>query len=307
MGRAASHIALECALQTHPNICLISEEIEAKNLTLKEIIEDICKVVARRAENGENFGVIVVPEGVVEFIPEMKALIRELNDSLAAKADEYGEQKTFAQKRAWLERCLSKEAAATFDTLPEEIAEEFLHARDPHGNVQVSRIETERLLAIAVEQRLARMKDEGAFNGKFSSFTHFIGYEGRCSQPSNFDANYCYSLGLTAFMLAASGLNGYIASVSNLVSPPSQWVAGGIPLTTMMNIEMRRGLPKPVIKKALVDIDGAPFKKFASQRDKWAVTTSYLYPAPPQYFGPADVCDAPTRTLLLEHPPKKKK
>jgi pyrophosphate--fructose-6-phosphate 1-phosphotransferase len=307
MGRAASNIALECALQTHPNICLISEEIEAKNLTLKQIIEDICKVVVRRSENGENFGVLVVPEGVVEFIPEMKTLIGELNDSLAKNTDEYGEQDTFEQKRSWIERYLSKEAAATFNTLPEEIAAEFLHARDPHGNVQVSRIETERLLAIAVEKRLEQMKAEGAFNGKFASFTHFIGYEGRCSQPSNFDANYCYSLGLTAFMLAASGLNGYIASVSNLSAQPSQWVAGGIPLTTMMNMEMRHGLPKPVIKKALVDLDGTPFKKFASRRDKWAIATGYLYPAPPQFFGPAEICDAPTQTLLLEHPLKKKK
>ena len=305
MGRAASHIALECALQTQPNICIISEEVEAKNMTLKQITEDICRVVAARAANGENYGVIIIPEGVVEFIPEMKKLIRELNDSMAKYADEYNALTRFAQKREWLGAHLTEAAQATFDTLPEEIAEEFLHARDPHGNVQVSRIETERLLAATVEKRLAEMKKEGAFNGKFSSYTHFFGYEGRCSPPTNFDANYCYSLGLTAFMLAASGVNGYIASVKNLAAPPSQWVAGGFPLTMMMNIEMRHGLPKPVIKKALVDLDGAVFKKFAAKRDSWAVSTSYVYPAPPQFFGTPDICDAPAKTLQLEHPVKK--
>jgi pyrophosphate--fructose-6-phosphate 1-phosphotransferase len=305
MGRAASHIALECALQTQANFCVISEEVEAKNMTLKQITEDICRIVALRAQKGENFGVVIIPEGVVEFIPEMKNLIRELNDNMAKNAGEYNELKTFAQKREWLDTHLTPNAAATFDTLPEEIAEEFLHARDPHGNVQVSRIETERLLAATVEKRLDEMKKEGTFNGKFSSYTHFLGYEGRCSPPTNFDANYCYSLGLTAFMLVASGMNGYIASVRNLSAPPSQWIAGGIPLTMMMNVEMRHGLPKPVIKKALVNLSGAAFKKFAAKRGEWAVNTSYMYPAPPQFFGPPEISDAPTKTLLLEHPAKK--
>jgi pyrophosphate--fructose-6-phosphate 1-phosphotransferase len=305
MGRAASHIALECALQTQVNICIISEEVEAKNMTLKQITEDICRVVAARAAKGEHYGVIVIPEGVVEFIPEMKKLIRELNDNMAKYADEYNALSHFAQKKEWLGTHLTDAASATFNTLPEEIAAEFLHARDPHGNVQVSRIETERLFAATVEKRLAEMKNEGAFNGKFSSYTHFLGYEGRCSPPTNFDANYCYSLGLTAFMLAASGANGYIASVKNLAAPPAQWVAGGMPLTMMMNMEMRHGLPKPVIKKALVDLDGAVFKKFAAKRDEWAVNTSYIYPAPPQFFGPPEISDAPAKTLLLEHPEKK--
>jgi pyrophosphate--fructose-6-phosphate 1-phosphotransferase len=301
MGRAASHIALECELQTQANVCIISEEVEAKNMTLKQITEDICKVVAKRAENGENFGVVIVPEGVVEFIPEMKKLINELNDNMAKKADEYNTLKTFEQKTEWLNKNLSQAAAQTFDTLPEEIAEEFLLARDPHGNVMVSRIETERLLAATVEKRLSEMKKDGSFKGKFTSYTHFLGYEGRCSPPSNFDANYCYSLGLTAFMLVASGLNGYMASVRNLASPPSKWTAGGFPITEMMNIEMRRGLPKPVIKKALVDIKGAAFKQFAAKRDEWAVKTSYVYPGSVQFFGPVEISDAPTKTLLLEH------
>jgi pyrophosphate--fructose-6-phosphate 1-phosphotransferase len=301
MGRAASHIALECELQTHANICLISEEIAEKNMTLTQIVDDICAVVAKRAENGENFGVVIVPEGIIEFIPEMKNLITELNTIMGQKSDEYDARDSFVAYKAWLTKKLSPAALATFNALPENIAKEFLCARDPHGNVQVSRIETERLFAETVASRLEQMKKEGTFKGKFASYTHFIGYEGRCASPSNFDADYCYSLGLTAFMLAASGLNGYIAVIRNLVAHPSKWVAGGIPLTMMMNVEMRRGVPKAVIKKALVNLKGAAFKEFAAYRNEWAVNTAYIFPGAVQYFGSYDVCDAPTKTLQLEH------
>ncbi|MGI5173539.1 diphosphate--fructose-6-phosphate 1-phosphotransferase [Treponema sp. OMZ 840] len=300
MGRSASHIALECALQTQPNICLISEEVETKKSTLREVTDEICAVIAKRAENGENFGLILIPEGLVEFIPEIKALIAELNDKMALKKDEFESLHGFEQKKAWLKSNLSQKSFDAFDALPVAIADQFLADRDPHGNVQVSRIDTEKLLALAVEKRLAQMKKEGTYRGKFSSYTHFFGYEGRCAFPSNFDADYCYALGYNAFILIAGGLTGYLSSVRGLVKPAKEWTAGGVPLTMMMNMEQRHGSKKPVIKKALVELNGKPFKKFASQRDKWAVKTDYLFPGAIQYFGPSEVCDQPSKTLMLE-------
>jgi pyrophosphate--fructose-6-phosphate 1-phosphotransferase len=300
MGRSASHIALECALQTQPNITLISEEVEAKKMTLTQITSDICGAIAKRAEKGENFGVILIPEGLVEFVPEIKALIAELNDEMAKKADEFNTLTDFAGKKVWLKKNLSTSSFTAFESLPDAIAEQFLADRDPHGNVQVSRIDTEKLLALAVEKKLAEMKKAGTYKGKFSSYTHFFGYEGRCAFPSNFDADYCYSLGFTAFLLIAGGVTGYISSVQGLTLPADRWTAGGIPLTMMMNMERRHGSKKPVIKKALVELDGNPFKAFAAHRDEWAVNTSYVFPGAIQYFGPSEVCDQPPKTILLE-------
>jgi len=300
MGRSASHIALECALQTQPNVCLISEEVEEKKMTLRAITDYLCGIVAKRAANGENFGVILIPEGLVEFVPEMKILIAELNDLMAVKADEFNALSGFEAQAAWLAKTLSKVSADAFASLPSDIAKQFLWDRDPHGNVQVSRIETEKLLISLVDERLKAMKKEGTYKGKFSAYNHFFGYEGRCAFPSNFDADYCYSLGFTAFMLVAGGLTGYLSSVRNLTAPAKDWIAGGVPLTMMMNMEQRHGSQKPVIKKALVELDGKPFKAFAKVRDEWAVKTSYAYTGAIQYYGPDEVCNAPTQTLLLE-------
>jgi pyrophosphate--fructose-6-phosphate 1-phosphotransferase len=317
MGRAASHIALECALQTQPNVCLISEEIEAKKLSLSQVVDRICDAVVKRAANGDNFGVVLIPEGLVEFIPEMKTLIAELNDIMAAGTEnidsiqrtaqevagepDFSELATFAEQSVWLSRKLSKASSALFTSLPEAIAAQLIAERDPHGNVQVSLIETEKLLIEMVKTRLGELKATGTYKGKFSALGHFFGYEGRCAFPSNFDADYCYSLGVTAFLLIACGLTGYIAGVKNLAAPASEWVAGGVPLTMMMNMEQRRGSKKPVIKKALVELEGAPFKAFDAVRDTWAVKTCFLYPGAVQYYGPSEVCDQPTRTLKLEH------
>jgi len=300
MGRAASHIALECALQTQPNICLVSEEVEEKKLSLNQLVEDICATIIRRAENKENFGVILIPEGLVEFIPEMKTLIEELNDVLASREKEFSALGSFADQVTWLGGILSDESYRLLKSLPHEIALQFLADRDPHGNVQVSRIETEKLLIGMIEKRLAKHKLEGEYKGKFSPLGHFFGYEGRCAFPTNFDADYCYSLGFSAFVLIASGVTGYMVSVRNLASKPDDWIAGGVPLTMLMNIEQRHGAKKPVIKKALVDLSGEPFKAFDRERNDWAVKTSFLYPGAIQYFGPAEVCDAPTKTLMLE-------
>ncbi|MDR0639712.1 MAG: diphosphate--fructose-6-phosphate 1-phosphotransferase [Spirochaetaceae bacterium] len=300
MGRSASHITLECALQTHPNICLISEEVAAKQMTLDEVAGQIAEAVARRAENGENFGIALIPEGLVEFIPEMKKLIAELNDIMAAHEGEFSGLRSFDGQQAFLERYLSRESNIVFASIPEEIAKQLLLDRDPHGNVQVSRIETEKLIIGVLEKRLAKMKAQGLYKGNFSTLGHFFGYEGRCAFPSNFDADYCYSLGYTAFMLIASGLTGYISSVRNISGPASAWTAGGVPLTMMMNMEQRHGEQRPVIKKALVELDGAPFKEFASHRAEWAVKTSFIYPGSIQYYGPPEVCDQPAITLKLE-------
>ncbi|AEF82681.1 diphosphate--fructose-6-phosphate 1-phosphotransferase [Leadbettera azotonutricia] len=301
MGRAASHIALECALQTQPNICLISEEVQEKKISLNQVVEQICSSVIKRAENKENFGVVLIPEGLVEFIPEMKKLIDELNDAMGLKGAEFVELSSFIDQLYWLSHEISEDSYKFLQTLPPEIARELLMDRDPHGNVQVSRIETEKLLIGMVEKRLAKLKAEGVYKGKFSGLGHFFGYEGRCAFPSNFDADYCYSLGFGAFLLIALGLTGYLSSVKNLVAPASEWVAGGVPLTMMMNMEQRHGSKKPVIRKALVELDGGPFKAFDAVRDTWAVKTSFLFPGAIQYYGPPEVCDQPTKTLKLEH------
>ena len=298
MGRSASHIALECALQTQPNYCIISEEVEAKNMTLDQIVSDLANVVAKRAEKGDNFGTVLIPEGLIEFIPAMKALIAELND-LLAHSPEFPSLDRAAQ-REFVLKSLSEANAATFASLPEGVARQLTLDRDPHGNVQVSLIETEKLLSEMVANKLAAMKAEGKFVGKFAAQHHFFGYEGRCAAPSNFDADYCYALGYNAAQLINCGATGYMSSVRNLTKPSVQWTAGGIPITMMMNMERRHGKMKPVIQKALVDLEGKPFQKFASKREEWAMNTCYLYPGPIQYFGPAEVCDQTSRTLYYE-------
>ena len=299
MGRSASHIALECALQTQPNICLVSEEIESKDQTLNDIVEYIAGVVAYRAEQGNNFGVVLIPEGLIEFIPAIGRLIQELNDLLAAHGADYLNLDKDAQRKYILEH-LSAENKATFETLPEGVARQLSLDRDPHGNVQVSLIETEKLISEMVAAKLDQWKKEGKYAGKFSPLHHFFGYEGRCAAPSNFDADYCYALGSSAAQLIANGKTGYMAIVKNTTAPADQWKAGGVPITMMMNMERRNGEMKPVIRKALVELDGAPFKTFAAQREKWAKETCYVYPGPIQYWGPSSVCDQTTKTLGLE-------
>ena len=301
MGRAASHIALECAFQTQPNICLISEEVEAKGMSLGAIVDQICASIVKRAENGDNFGVVLIPEGLIEFIPEIKKLIEELNDVIAEEEKAFAEVTNLIDQLYFLSSRLTESSYRVMQSLPPDIAQQFLMDRDPHGNVQVSRIETEKLLVGMVEKKLAAMKHQKLYNGKFSYLTHFFGYEGRCAFPSNFDADYCYSLGFSAFVLIASGLTGYLSSVKNLIAPADQWTAGGIPLTMMMDLEHRHGSQKPVIKKALVELDGKPFKTFASKRDLWAEKTCFIVPGSIQYWGPQEVCDQPTITLRLEH------
>ena len=299
MGRSASHIALECALQTQPNICLVSEEIEAKDQTLNDIVEYIAGVVAYRAEQGNDFGVVLIPEGLIEFIPAIGRLIQELNDLLAAHGAEYLNLDKAAQ-REYILAHLSAENKATFETLPEGVARQLSLDRDPHGNVQVSLIETEKLISEMVAAKLDQWKKEGKYTSKFSPLHHFFGYEGRCAAPSNFDADYCYALGSSAAQLIANGKTGYMAIVKNTTAGTDQWKAGGVPITMMMNMERRNGEMKPVIRKALVELDGAPFKAFAAQRDKWAKETCYIYPGPIQYWGPSSVCDQTTKTLELE-------
>lgn len=299
MGRSASHIALECALQTHPNICLISEEIEKNDMTLNQIVEQIAKVVAYRAAQGNNFGVVLVPEGLIEFIPAIGRLIQELNDLLAAHGADYRNLDKDAQRKYIISH-LSPANAETFATLPDGVARQLSLDRDPHGNVQVSLIETEKLLSEMVGDLLAKWKKEGKYDGKFAAQHHFFGYEGRCAAPSNFDADYCYSLGVSAAQLIANDKTGYMAIVKNLTAKTDEWKAGGVPITMMMNMEKRNGEMKPVIRKALVDLDGKPFKTFAAKRDEWAKNTEYVYPGPIQYWGPSDVCDQPTKTLKLE-------
>lgn len=299
MGRSASHIALECALQTQPNICLISEEIEAKDMTLNEVVENIAEAVAYRAAQGNNFGVVLIPEGLIEFIPAIGRLIQELNDLLAAHGTDYKDLDKEAQHKYILAH-LSKENAATFETLPEGVARQLSLDRDPHGNVQVSLIETEKLLSEMVAAKLERWAKEGKFKGNFAAQHHFFGYEGRCAAPSNFDADYCYALGTSAAQLVANGKTGYMAIVKNTTAKTDEWRAGGVPITMMMNMERRNGEMKPVIRKALVELDGKPFKSFAAKRDGWAKNTEYIYPGPIQYWGPTEVCDQPTKTLILE-------
>jgi len=299
MGRSASHIALECALQVQPNICIVSEEVEALNYSLDDVVRYIANIVAKRAESGNNYGTILIPEGLIEFIPVMKKLMNELNEYLVHHEDEFRRIKR-SQQRAHIIDCLSPENSKIYASLPEAVARQLTLDRDPHGNVQVSLIETEKLLAEMVGKRLNKMAEEGSYVGKFGSQVHFFGYEGRCAAPSNYDADYCYSLGFTAAGLIASGKTGYMSSVRNTTAPASEWIAGGVPITMMMNMERRHGEMKPVIQKALVKLDGAPFRVFAGRRDEWAINTDYVYPGPIQYFGPTEVCDQPTKTLTIE-------
>ena len=301
MGRSASHVALECALETQPNICLISEEVAAKKMSLSQIADYIADSVEARSNAGMNFGVAIIPEGVVEFVPEFSVLIAEINELLAgSKADAFNALATWEEKYAFIENGLTKESMEVFAILPQTIQQQLFLERDPHGNVQVSLIESEKLFSALVADKLAARKAAGTYNGKFAALHHFLGYEGRCAFPSNFDADYCYSLGYNAFMLIQYGYNGYLSKVSNLSKPASEWVAGGMPITKMMNIERRHGEDKPVIKKALVELEGKPFQFFAAHREQWSKETCFVYPGAIQYYGPSDVCDLTTRTLALE-------
>jgi pyrophosphate--fructose-6-phosphate 1-phosphotransferase len=300
MGRSASHITLECALQTQPNVSLIGEEVESKCMTLMDITRMLCDVICKRAEDGVDFGVVLVPEGLVEFIPEMRSLIAELNDILAEHSEYFASLSGFTEQNEFIHPKLSRDGSYTFSSLPWGIQRQLLMDRDPHGNVQVSRIETERLLVELTEKMLSELASKGKYKGNFSSHCHFFGYEGRCAAPSNFDANYCYALGVTAVLLINSGLTSYMSNVQNLHAGTEGMTAGGIPITMMMNLEQRHGKKKPVIKKALVNLDAKPFKTFASKRDGWAKTTQYRLPGPIQYFGPSSLTDACTLTLRLE-------
>ena len=301
MGRSASHIALECALETQPNVCLISEEIEQKEMSLDDVVTYIAKIVADRAADGNNFGTVLIPEGLIEFIPAIKKLIQQLNEVLTDPAT--GESREFAgaeEQIAFVKGNIAPENLAILESLPSDVARQLCLDRDPHGNVQVSLIETEKLLSRMVEGKLAAWKKEGKYTGKFSAQHHFFGYEGRCAAPSNYDADYCYSLGFNASRLIANGKTGYMSVIKNTTAPAAEWIAGGVPITMMMNIERRNGANKPVIRKALVELDGAPFKFFAANREQWAKQTLYVYPGPIQYWGPTEVCDQCTKTLALE-------
>ena len=301
MGRSASHIALECALQTQPNICLVSEEVEQKEMSLDDVVTYIASIVATRSAEGNNFGTVLIPEGLIEFIPAIKKLIAQLNDVLTDPAT--GEPKEFAnaaEQIAFVKNAITPENLAVLESLPSDVANQLCLDRDPHGNVQVSLIETEKLLSAMVATKLAAWKKEGKFAGKFSAQHHFFGYEGRCAAPSNYDADYCYSLGFNASRLIANGKTGYMSVIKNTTAPAAEWIAGGVPITMMMNMERRNGAMKPVIRKALVELDGAPFKYFAAHREEWAKNTMYIYPGPIQYWGPTEVCDQCTKTLALE-------
>ena len=301
MGRSASHVALETALETQPNVCLISEEVAEKKMSLKDLTNYIADSVEKRANNGDNFGVVIITVGVVEFVPEFSALIAEINELLAgAKADAFNELPTWKEKVEFIKNGLSKEAWEVFEILPENIQQQLFLERDPHGNVQVSLIESEKLFSALVANELKKRAEAGTYKGKFNPLHHFFGYEGRCAFPSNFDADYCYSLGYNAVLLILNGYTGYLSKISNLSKPASEWVAGGMPITKMMNIERRHGEDKPVIKKALVELEGKPFKFFEANRDKWAEETCFLYPGAIQYYGPEEVCDLTTKTLKLE-------
>ena len=301
MGRSASHVALECALQTQPNICLVGEEVAEKKMSLAQITDYIADSVAARAAKGWNFGVAIIPEGIVEFVPEFSVLIAEINELLAgSKADDFNALPSWEAKYAFIKAGLTEASMAVFALLPQAIQQQLFLERDPHGNVQVSLIESEKLFSAMVAENLKARKAAGTYKGKFGTQHHFLGYEGRCAFPSNFDADYCYSLGYNAFMLIQYGFTGYLSKVSNLHRPAEEWVAGGMPITKMMNMERRHGHDKPVIRKALVELDGKPFQYFAANRETWAVETCYVYPGAIQYFGPSEVCDQPTRTLTLE-------
>ena len=301
MGRSASHVALECALETQPNICLIGEEVAAKKMSLAQITNYIADAVEKRGNNGNNFGVAIIPEGIVEFVPEFSALIKEINELLAgSKTEEFNALPDWNAKYDFIKAGLSAEAFKVFDILPQFVQQQLFLERDPHGNVQVSLIESEKLFSEMVKNELAKRKAAGTYKGKFGAQHHFFGYEGRCAFPSNFDADYCYSLGYNAFMLIQYGYTGYLSKVSNIAKPAEEWVAGGMPITKMMNMERRNGEDKPVIRKALVELDGAPFKYFEAHREEWAVETCFTFPGAIQYYGPTEVCDLTTRTLALE-------
>jgi pyrophosphate--fructose-6-phosphate 1-phosphotransferase len=300
MGRSASHIALECALQTQPNITIISEEVEAKKQTLEEVVEYIATIIKNRADKGDNFGSVLIPEGLIEFIPEVGILIGELNDIMAENEAHFNSLNYDDDRFQFVNSHLSDHSAKVFNSLPQNIKEQLLADRDPHGNVQVSRIETEKLLVDMVDDLLSEWATEGKYSGNFSSQTHFFGYEGRCASPSNFDADYTYSLGYTAALLIYEGKTGYVSSVRNLTAQASEWKAGGVPVTMMMNMERRHGKMKPVIQKALVELDGKPFKAFEAKREQWAINTDFVFPGPIQYFGPTEVCDQPSKTIQLE-------
>ena len=300
MGRSASHIALECALQTQPNICIISEEVQAKRMTLDNIVSQIAYFIAERAKIGWNFGTVLIPEGLIEFIPSMKKLIEELNDILAEHSEEIAQYEEI-EKLQKVHSYLSPANAELFKSLPKHIALELCLDRDSHGNVQVSLIETESLISEMVSKRLEEMAEQGLYSGKFATQHHFFGYEGRCADPSNFDADYTYALGFNAAMLINAGLTGYMSSIRNLIAPTEDWIAGGVPITMMMNMERRAGKMKPVIKKALVNLNGRPYLRYASMRETLGLNTLYQYPGPIQYFGPSEICDRPSMTLLLEH------
>lgn len=302
MGRSASHIALECALQTQPNVCIISEEVEAENKSLLDIVNYIADIVAKRASKGMNFGTVLIPEGLIEFIPAVKALIAELNDLLAH--DSKIADMEPKEMRQYVIDHLSKDNAKTYASLPADVARQLTLDRDPHGNVQVSLIETEKLISRMVANRLEEMREEGKYDGKFATMHHFFGYEGRCADPSNFDADYCYGLGYNAACLIKAGVTGYMTLLRDLTKPSVQWIPGGVPITMLMNMERRNGKMKPVIQKALVKLNGTPFKKFAAKRDQWAVETAYVYPGPIQYFGTPEVCDQPSMTLKYERQDK---
>ncbi|MBQ0027537.1 MAG: diphosphate--fructose-6-phosphate 1-phosphotransferase, partial [Lachnospiraceae bacterium] len=301
MGRSASHVALECALGTQPNICLIGEDVAEKKMSLADITNYIADSVEKRGNNGNNFGVAIFPDGIVEFVPEFSKLIAEINELLAgSKTEEFNALPDWAAKYDFIKAGLTAESFAVFDILPQFVQQQLFLERDPHGNVQVSLIESEKLFSEMVKTELAKRKAAGTYNGKFGAQHHFFGYEGRCAFPSNFDADYCYSLGYNAFMLISYGYTGYLSKVSNISKPAEEWVAGGMPITKMMNMERRNGEDKPVIRKALVELDGKPFQYFAAHRDEWAVETAFTFPGAIQYYGPSEVCDLTTRTLALE-------
>ncbi|MBS7329422.1 MAG: diphosphate--fructose-6-phosphate 1-phosphotransferase [Lachnospiraceae bacterium] len=301
MGRSASHVALECALETQPNICLIGEEVAAKKMSLAEITNYIADSVEARGNNGDNFGVAIIPEGIVEFVPEFSKLIAEINELLAgSKTEEFNALPDWEAKYNFIKAGLTAESFSVFDILPQFVQQQLFLERDPHGNVQVSLIESEKLFSEMVKAELSKRKAAGTYKGKFGAQHHFFGYEGRCAFPSNFDADYCYSLGYNAFMLIQYGYTGYLSKVSNIARPAEEWVAGGMPITKMMNMERRNGEDKPVIRKALVELDGAPFKYFEAHRKQWALETCFKYPGAIQYYGPAEVCDLTTVTLALE-------
>ena len=302
MGRSASHVALEAALQTQPNITLISEEVEEKKMSLEQIVNYITNIIVKRADVGKNFGIAIIPEGLIEFIPEMKSMISNLNDIMASLETDpdFVNATTIREKFDIVENRLDPQNAKVYNSLPALIKGQLLADRDPHGNVQVSKIETEKLLIEMISTRLDELKSQGEYIGKFSPQSHFFGYEGRCAFPSNFDADYCYSLGFNAFALINFGMTGYLSSVRNLTQPADQWIAGGIPLTMMMNMEKRHGEMKPVIQKALVKLDGPVFKELEENREDWAMNDRYLFPGAVQYFGPSSVCDITTCTLQLE-------